>query len=69
MMPEFSLTVTGAPIISLRKPLGSRESVCGSASLPGVPLGSAVTILDGVEAGDGVSCDMISRELRVVVSR
>jgi hypothetical protein len=26
MMPELSLTVTGAPMISLRKPLGSRES-------------------------------------------
>lgn len=25
-MPEFSLTVTGAPMISLRKPLGSLES-------------------------------------------
>jgi hypothetical protein len=25
-MPEFSLTVTGAPMISLKKPLGSLES-------------------------------------------
>lgn len=31
-MPEFNLTVTGAPMISLRKPLGSLESAWTSAS-------------------------------------
>jgi len=31
MMPEFSFTVTGAPIISLRNPLGSLESPAASA--------------------------------------
>jgi hypothetical protein len=32
MMPEFSLTVTGAPMISLRKPLGSLESPAASGA-------------------------------------
>jgi hypothetical protein len=36
-MPEFSFTVTGAPMISLKKPLGSLESPWASAS--GVPFG------------------------------
>jgi hypothetical protein len=31
-MPELSLTVTGAPMISLRKPLGSLESPAESGA-------------------------------------
>ena len=31
-MPELSFTVTGAPIISLRKPLGSLESPAASGA-------------------------------------
>ena len=31
-MPEFNLTVTGAPMISLKKPEGSREASAPEAS-------------------------------------
>jgi hypothetical protein len=43
-MPELSLTVTGAPMISLRKPLGSLES----------PAASGAGLSPLVDMGDGL---------------
>jgi hypothetical protein len=45
--PELSLTVTGAPMISLRKPDGSRASFAAGAAVVVAPLGAGVDIFEG----------------------
>lgn len=43
--PELSFTVTGAPMISLRKPDGSRASFAAGAAV--APLGAGADIFEG----------------------
>ena len=45
--PELSLTVTGAPMISLRKPDGSRASFAAGAAVVVAPLGAGADIFEG----------------------
>lgn len=54
--PEFNFTVTGAPIISLRKPEGSRASFAAGAAVL-APLGAGADILcEGLGRFSFVEC-------------
>jgi hypothetical protein len=57
--PELSLTVTGAPMISLRKPDGSRASFAAGAAVVAAPLGAGVDIFEGCFEPFG--CDWLAR--------
>jgi hypothetical protein len=46
--PEFNLTVTGAPMISLKKPEGSRASFAAGAAAVLAPLGAGADMFSGM---------------------